>query len=218
MSVVTSRGSAANTPGKEDGRLLRSQRARAAVADALLELIEEGDLRPTAPRIAERAGVSLRLVFHHFTDLEALFAAAAERQMQKVLPTVHPVEAEGPLAARLEAFVGERCRLLERVAPVRRAAQLQEPFSQVISERIRAGRAWRRADIERVFAPELSACDPATRKELLAALVAVGSFSVWDQLRSHQGLPVAAAQKVMARLLAALFGVTAGRSRGKSKP
>jgi hypothetical protein len=44
-----------------------------AVVDALLGLIESGDLWPTAPRASRRAGVSLRSVFQHFTDL-ALFA------------------------------------------------------------------------------------------------------------------------------------------------
>ena len=52
-----------------DGRLARSARTRHAVVDALLDLLGEGDLRPTAARIAERAGVSLRIVFHHFEDL-----------------------------------------------------------------------------------------------------------------------------------------------------
>ena len=42
-----------------DGRLARSARTRHAVVDALLDLLGEGDLRPTAARIAERAGVSL---------------------------------------------------------------------------------------------------------------------------------------------------------------
>ena len=46
---------------------------RAAIADALLSLLEEGELQPTATRIAERAGISLRLIYHHFGDLEALF-------------------------------------------------------------------------------------------------------------------------------------------------
>ena len=51
---------AADLAAHVDGRLGRGTRARTAVVDALLDLIEEGDLRPTAPRIAERAGVSLR--------------------------------------------------------------------------------------------------------------------------------------------------------------
>src|SRR6058998_3910623 len=112
-----------------DGRAMRSERARAAVVDALLALLEAGDLRPTAERIAERAGVSLRLVFHHFNDLETLFAAAALRQMERVIPLLQRVSAEGPLGTRIEALVNQRARLYERVGNVRRAALLVEPFS-----------------------------------------------------------------------------------------
>src|SRR5438477_2779518 len=93
----------AREEGTQDGRLLRSERARAAVVDALLALIEEGNLKPTAPQIAERAGVSLRLVFHHFRDLDDLFITAAERHISRVLPTVHPAPTTGPLPERLEA-------------------------------------------------------------------------------------------------------------------
>ena len=41
-----------------DGRVARANRTRIAVVDALLQLIDEGDLRPTAARIAEQAAVA----------------------------------------------------------------------------------------------------------------------------------------------------------------
>src|SRR4029450_8701570 len=69
-----------------DGRLARGERARAAIVDALLVLIESGELRPSAARIAQRAGVSLRSVFQHFSDVESLFAAAASRQTERLSP------------------------------------------------------------------------------------------------------------------------------------
>src|SRR6266542_3616203 len=46
-----------------DGRTARAVRTRRAVVDALLELLAEGDLRPSGERIAERAGVSLRALW-----------------------------------------------------------------------------------------------------------------------------------------------------------
>ena len=55
-----------------DGRLARGQRTRANVAGALIALLREGDTEPTARAVAERAGVSLRLVFHHFADMDEL--------------------------------------------------------------------------------------------------------------------------------------------------
>ena len=56
-----------------DGRAARALRTRNRVVDALLDLIDEGDLRPPAADVARRAGVSLRSVYQHFDDLETLF-------------------------------------------------------------------------------------------------------------------------------------------------
>jgi AcrR family transcriptional regulator len=190
---------------QSDGRLARGARARTAVVDALLDLLEEGDLRPTAPRIAERAGISLRSVFHHFADLEALFAAAAERQTTRWRGLVRPIGPDGPLATRLAAFVRQRARVLEAVSPVRRAALRMEPFSPEIRARLQQVRELGRRDVERVFAHELAARRPAARRELLAALQATSSWPTWESLRAHQGLTAARARRVLTRILAALF-------------
>jgi TetR/AcrR family transcriptional regulator of autoinduction and epiphytic fitness len=187
-----------------DGRMARAARTNDAVVEAFLSLIEEGDLRPGAQRIAERAGVSLRSVFHHFQDLETLVAAAAERQMRRVaIPA--PLPAEGPLADRIEAFVAARSRMLEAITPVRRAAVLNEPFSPALAARLKWARDLARDDVARMFHAELSARGPAVRRELLAALAAVSEWSMWEALRAHQGLTVAQARRVMARAIRALL-------------
>ena len=59
---------------KPDGRLLRTERSRQLIIDALCDLVQEGVLVPTAQTVAERAGVGIRTVFRHFADMEALFA------------------------------------------------------------------------------------------------------------------------------------------------
>src|SRR5208282_909869 len=91
-----------------DGRLARSARTRHAVVDALLDLLGEGDLRPTAARIADRAGVSLRLVFHHFDDLEAIYSEFAGAAFRGVDGTVSACAGQAPEAcARSDAGGGD---------------------------------------------------------------------------------------------------------------
>jgi TetR/AcrR family transcriptional regulator of autoinduction and epiphytic fitness len=198
--------SGVTTPAAQvDGRLARSARARTAVVDALLGLLEEGDLRPTGPRIAERAGVSLRLVFHHFIDLEALFAAAAERQLGRIRRFLRPLPAAGPLAPRIAAFVRQRVRVLEAITPVRRGALLVEPFSAEVAARLSRVRAQMRAEALATFAPELARRTPAARRELAAALGVVASWSAWHVLRAHQRLSRARARAVLTRMLEALL-------------
>jgi AcrR family transcriptional regulator len=190
---------------KTDGRLGRSERSRAAVAEALLALVDEGDLRPTAPRIAARAGVSLRLVFHHFKDLEAVFADAARREIDRVMPTLRPVAADGALDKRLEAFVAERTRLYERISTMWRAAEAQEPFSTEIGKRLKRARAWMRTDGERVFARELDKLKGAERVETVAAVSLTSSMAAWNDLRRHQELSADKARKTMGKALARLL-------------
>jgi TetR/AcrR family transcriptional regulator of autoinduction and epiphytic fitness len=184
-----------------DGRLARGARARAAIVDALLALIERGDLRPSAARVAERAGVSLRSVFQHFSDVESLFAAAAERQAERLAPLAGTVDDGGPLARRLDAFVRQRARLLEAISPVRRAAVLMEPFSRELQGRLGAFRAHKADEVRRVFASELARRTPAARRRLLAALVATASWSTWHALRQHQGLSQGEARRVLRLML-----------------
>lgn len=171
----------------------------------MLALLEAGESRPTAPRIAAHAGVSLRSVFQHFEDLEALFAAAADRQTERLTALLRPLPASGSLAARVAALAAQRARAYEAIAPVRHAALLQEPFSAEISRRLSGLRAVLRADVARLFAAELRRLPAGARREVAAALAAATSFSTWTTLRRHQQLSVATAQRVVARMLTALL-------------
>jgi len=188
-----------------DGRVARANRTRLAVVDALLRLIDDGDLRPTAPRIAEKAGVSLRSIFQHFSDLEALFAAAAARELERLSALVGPLPIGSSLDRRLDAFVTQRARVLEAVTPVSRAALLQESSSaELRSSRARL-LAMARAEVGDVFQAELDLRSRADRAELLDALDVASSWQTWEALRAHQRLSPARARRVMRRMLSALL-------------
>jgi AcrR family transcriptional regulator len=184
-----------------DGRSLRAERTRAALARAYLDLLTAGDLRPTAERIAGKAGVSPRSVFKHFPDREALFGAASAIQEERVRELVQaPVDPTAPLAERLDVFVDQRARLAEFVSPVRRAALLLEPFSDVVAERLSFARRLAADQVAEVFAPEIEASGDA---DLLPALVTIAAWPTWDSLRRHQRLSVNRARSVMRAMLAA---------------
>ena len=80
-------------PPRVDGRTARSERTRNAIVDAHVSLIGDGDLRPTADRIAKLAGVSLRALWSHFADMEALFAASGQRILERRDASFEPVPA-----------------------------------------------------------------------------------------------------------------------------
>ena len=174
-----------------DGRSARSQRTRNAVVDALLDLNREGNLRPTAREIAARANVSLRSVYVHFDDLEDLFLAAAKRHAELVSGMLIEVPATGPLRSRAETLMRMRSRINEEVGNIRRAAELQAPFSPTLEHWLAASRAVARRDLERVFAKELDALPYDARKRRLAMVVALSGGPTWDQLRHPLDVPAA---------------------------
>jgi len=188
-----------------DGRLARSARTRRAVVDALLDLLGEGDLRPTAARIAQRAGVSLRLVFHHFDDLEEIYGELADRQAERVKPLTAPIDVSIPLARRIERFSAQRGRLLEMLSPVRRAAVLMETFRAALARRLKHARALTRAATIAAFAPELSKLDADEKRATIAALDVATCWFAWEQMRRHQGLSETEARGVMATMIRALL-------------
>jgi len=189
------------TRSTQDGRVLRGARNRHAVVEAMLALIEEGDPRPTAKRVAERAGVALRSVFHYFDDVESVLAAAARLQAQRHWHLVQPVAPELPVGERVAQVVAQRSTLFERIAPARRAALPVEHDSPVIRAWLEEGRATLRRQLAATFAPEVA----REGHDLLAALEVSASWTAWEALRRRQGLSVSAARRVLTRMLTALL-------------
>jgi TetR/AcrR family transcriptional regulator, regulator of autoinduction and epiphytic fitness len=190
---------------KIDGRTARARRTREAIVDAVLGLLDAGELRPSVEDIAARAGVSPRSVFQHFGDRETLLRAVGMRQTERVSQIVEHLPDTGPLDERLEAFVEQRARVLEFITPVRRSALLNEPFSEGSHAGLQAFRAFKRGEAERVFAPELDGLPDAEREEVVRALGAATDWNTWEALRAHQGLSVADARAVMRRTIGALL-------------
>jgi TetR/AcrR family transcriptional regulator, regulator of autoinduction and epiphytic fitness len=189
-------------PQRVDGRTARSERTRNAIVDAHLRLIEEGDLRPTADRIAKLAGVSLRALWSHFADMEALFAASGQRILERQDATFEPVPTDLPLARRIEAYCLQRARLLEQIAPTAKAAGLKEPFSPTLQYYRRCHVERVRDEIRTLFAPELNG-----DAGLIDALTATSMWPTWGTWRDAMGLDPDAARAALSRTVTALLVV-----------
>ncbi|GLY22830.1 TetR/AcrR family transcriptional regulator [Micromonospora sp. NBRC 101691] len=197
-------------PGRVDGRTARAERTRAAIVEAHLALISEGDLRPTGERIAERAGISLRTLWTNFKDMETLFEASGEEVLRQQDAAYRPIPSTLPLAKRVDAFCRQRARLLQLIAPSARAAQMREPVSEQL-HRNRLKHVDRvRDEVGQLFAAELAQAGPG-REQLVHALVAASMWPAWSMLRDGLGLGVDQARAVMARTVAALLADPAAR-------
>jgi len=188
-----------------DGRSARALRTREAIVDACIGLVEEGELRPTAPRVAERAGVSVRSVFQHFEDLPALHSAVNQRIVMRLKALLHPVDPTLPLEAKLPAFVRLRGALLEAMTPYQRAAQVHGPFAPEIRDAVRVGNGYLREEVAEVFRREIEQAPPVEQRELLEALATVLSWATWDTMRSDGGRSVEESAAVLRRLIRSLL-------------
>lgn len=185
---------------------MRAERTRQAIVDALLSLLDEGDIKPTAERVATRAGVSERSVFQHFSDREALFGEAAKRQFERVAPQLDLIPSDLPLPERVEAFVDQRMQFFELVSGVRRAALLLEHESEIVADWLRAVRQANRVEVDRLFGEQIEAHPPSERAVVRAALIAASSWTAWESYRFHQGLEVDNARAALRHSIATLLG------------
>ena len=96
--------------------------------------------------------------------------------------------------------------MLEAIAPVAKAAAVQEPFSPALAATIRTAKVMGRAELEHVFATELAEIDPAVRDRAVDACDALTGADGWDFLRVHRGLEPHEATETLAFSLRQLLG------------
>lgn len=183
-----------------DGRVRRGERSRHAIVAALLDLVGGGVLQPTAQQVADRAGVGIRSVFRHFTEMDSLFAEMDGRLEGEAARLIGGGSRGGSLPERVASLVRLRGALFERIAPYKRAANLQRWRSPFLQERHLRMQRLLRADLLE-WLPELEKA-PA---ELVEALDLATSFEAWDRLRGDRALGQKVALATLERTALALL-------------
>lgn len=197
-----------DVPVESDGRRLRRERGRRAVMDALIDLVLESRVPPTALEVAERAGVSEASLFRYFATLDDLRRAAIDHYLERFGALIDvPDIGEGDLCDRIDRLVETRDAFYVATAPMARLVRRQlidaDEFA-VTLDRFRS----RLADqIDRHFAPELARLDPAQRVRRVAVVASVTSFESWDQLTA---LGDRGRREAFAEAVGALVGAPVG--------
>jgi AcrR family transcriptional regulator len=182
-----------------DGRVQRSQRSGHAIVEALMELVGDGVIEPTAQQVAARANVGIRTVFRRFSAMESLFAEMDARLQAEAVPLLLGGRPNGTLAERARGLVQQRVALFDRIAPYKRSGNLKRWRSPFLRDRHALLVRGLRADLLR-WLPELRRVPAA----IVDALDLATSFEAWDRLRSEQGLSSARAQAAVERTVLAL--------------
>lgn len=169
---------------KPDGRKLRADGNRARIVEALLALIGEGVVLPSAESVASRAGVGLRTVFRHFKDMESLYAELSARMRAQIAPLIAEPLRGGDWRARLDDMLGRRIQIYERLTPYKAADDAHRAGSAVLQAQHVQMIATQRKALGATLPPELRVSPVAE------AIGLALSFEAWLRLRRDQGLSV----------------------------
>ena len=179
-----------------DGRLLRSERSRQAIIDAMLELIGEGVLIPTAQQVSELAGVGIRTVFRHFTDMEELYVMSDTMVRKQYQGLFAGGDREGSLDERVLHAVEQHAIAYEAIGNVFLSSRALQWQHEVLRKQYAHSQRQIRADLED-WLPELKKL-PAEERE---AVDAITSFEMWNRLRDLQGMSKSASIRLVYSLV-----------------
>lgn len=183
-----------------DGRRQRSADSKQRIVAAMLELVREGKIAPTAEEVAQRADVGLRTVFRRFKDMGSLYAEMAVAISAEVEPIIGEPPRFDEWSRNFAELIDRRLKVYEVIAPYRVAADVHKFQSNILlSHHLQIVQAER----EKLT----SVLPDALRNDeiLLEALEAVLSFDMWNQLRKDQHLGPDQAGAVIFRILSRLL-------------
>ena len=186
------------TPPLTDGRRERSRSSRSKIVAALLDLVGQGDVAPSAAQVAEVAGVGLRSVFRHFDDMDALYREMGEVIEARILPILLQPPGGTTWKDKVVDLAGRRATVFETIMPYRISANLRRFESTYLMHDYRRMLRFESESIDAHLPAAVRADADAAR-----GLNVILSFQTWRLLRHDQELPVEAATAVVRRLLGA---------------
>lgn len=195
--MILDMGTPAEIP--TDGRVQRSERSREAIVQAMLDLIGEGTLSPTAQQVAERADVGVRTVFRHFSDMDTLFATMNERLTESVSDLFVNIVQEGPLDERIDALMDRRFQIFGKLGPYYQSGAQARARSPFLREQHDVNCRTFRRDL-RLWIPEIKQADTP----IASALELTLSHEAYNQLRVDHKLTAKKASETIRTIVIAL--------------
>jgi AcrR family transcriptional regulator len=178
-------------PLLQDGRRRRSQTSRDKIVAAMLELVAEGRITPSAEEVASRAQVGLRTVFRHFADMESLYAALTQTLAEQYEMWLIPFDSSG-WREQLFEMVERRTATYERLLPFKRAGDAHRHMSPAMQSQYAHLLGIMRQRLHTLLPPAIA--DDVRRFETIDLML---SFEVWQRLRGEQQLDAGRARDIV---------------------
>ena len=165
-----------------DGRILRSKKSQNIILESIINLINKGNLYPTAEEVAKESGIAIRTVFRHFDDMETLLMKVDESINHKRLNDEKEIRLDTPLTERLGLIIEERLYYYNKYENIMIATITQLPKYKILQKRYPEYQKLLRKRTERII-PEILNLKSANQELLDASL----SFGFYQRLK-FQGL------------------------------
>lgn len=179
-----------------DGRRARGASNRARIIQAMVELVAAGDPDPNADAVAAKANLSVRTVFRHFEDKDAIFHAIDDLLVAAYQPLLDAPYRSDHWKGRLFELIERRCTINEAAAIFRISAVMERYRSHFIAEKYRRLHRGEKRMLDAVLPSELQ-----TSTEVGRAILVACSFDTWRLLRQDEELPPAEVEATMRRLV-----------------
>ncbi len=183
-----------------DGRKIRASHSRQKIVDAMLSLVMEGDIAPSAESVAREANVGLRTVFRRFTEMEVLYREMIIEVQKKFIPQEFSPFSSPQWQQQLLELLDRKAVIFEKVMPYRVAAQFHKHHSSFIQDNLIKWHGIERKILIKIL-PSKIVKDVA----LFNALELTLSLDSWLQLRLEQGLTPKQAENTKKKMVNALL-------------
>jgi len=188
-----------STPSN-DGRRRRSEQSRDRIISAMMTLVADGHLNPSAEDVAARAEVGLRSVFRHFKDMESLYTEMSLRLSRLYQPALEPFVSPD-WRGKLSEIVVRRTNIYEQVLPFKRAADAHRHESPIIEANHKATNQLLRQRLAQIL-PGTIAGNP----QAFEAIDLLLSIDCWQRLRIEQQLDAAMARRLLDSQIGLILG------------
>jgi AcrR family transcriptional regulator len=177
---------------KQDGRFKRSERSRQAIIDAMIVSMEKGCYIPTAQQVADQAGISIRTVFRHFSEMELLYKEITEIQKPSYAKHFIDQDLTGSIKQRIDRLVDARIAGYLQIFHLEKATHALLWRSAVIRHNYRNSQKLLRSLLFKML-PEL-ATKTSTTHEIADSLT---SFEYFERLHTFQELSIDECKNIM---------------------
>jgi len=203
---------AAKTAEEADGRKHRSQKSQARIVNAMLELVAQGNLEPSADQISDIAKVGRRSVFRHFKDMDTLYREITD----SIATTMGSIVLEPFQAAdwtgRVLELVDRRAVGFEKMKLFLLAGQVHRHRSPYLK-----GSHAQFVQMLRQILLGLLPKEIARNADLVEALDMLLSFETWSRLRDDQGLSTARSKRVLKQAIQSVLADEGLGNAGKAE-